>query len=105
MATQQDTLSITLKFGSWTLPMTILRTDEEMYRQAEALIRDRFSYYSNNYPQQSRELYLLMTTIDIAVRLQRQNAEADTQPLVQRLQPLLDALETAIEKAKERKGK
>ena len=48
MNEQSDTLSITLRFGSWTLPMTILREEEYMYRQAEKLVRERFSFYTNN---------------------------------------------------------
>ena len=52
MEQQSDTLSITLKIGSWTLPMTIRRSDEFIYRQAEKLIKERFNYYTGNYPNQ-----------------------------------------------------
>jgi cell division protein ZapA len=98
MEQQSDTLSITLKIGSWTLPMTIRRSDEFIYRQAEKLIKERFNYYTGNYPNQSTDLYLMMTILDIAVRLKRQETSSDTQPVKDRLQPLLVELESALNK-------
>ena len=50
MAEQSDTLSITLRFGSWTLPMTVRREEEYVYRQAEKLIKERFNFYTSSYP-------------------------------------------------------
>ena len=43
MEQQNDTLSITLRFGIWTLPIVIRREDEYAYRQAEVLIKERYN--------------------------------------------------------------
>lgn len=96
MNEQSDTLSITLKFGSWTLPMTILRSDEYVYRQAEKLVRERFNFYTNNYPGQSTEMYLVMTVLDVALKAKRQESSLDAQPLLERITPLLEELESAL---------
>lgn len=101
MAEQSDTLSITLHFGSWTLPMTVRRTDEYVYRQAEKLIKERFNFYTSSYPGQNTEMYLLMTIIDVAVKLKQQETSMDVEPVVGRLEPLLKELESALEKKRE----
>ena len=91
-----DTLSITLRFGSWTLPMTIKRDEEYVYRQAEKLIKERFNFYTSSYPGQSSEMYLLMTILDIAVLSKRQETTNDAQPVLEHLRPLLSEVEAAL---------
>ena len=93
-----DTLSITLHFGSWTLPMTIKRDEEYVYRQAEKLIKERFNFYTNSYPGQNTEMYLVMTILDIAVQSKRQEAEGDVEPILQMIRPLLSEVEAALVK-------
>lgn len=101
MAEQSDTLSITLRFGSWTLPMTVRREEEFVYRQAEKLIKERFSFYTSSYPGQSTEMYLVMTILDIAVKVKQQETSMDIEPITSRLKPLLAELESALEKKSE----
>ena len=91
-----DTLSITLRFGSWTLPMTIKRDEEYIYRQAEKLIKERFSFYTSTYPGQNNEMYLVMTILDIAVMSKRQETNYDAQPVMDVLNPLLAEVEAAL---------
>lgn len=93
-----DTLSITLHFGSWTLPMTIKRDEEYVYRQAEKLIKERFNFYTNSYPGQNTEMYLVMTILDIAVQSKRQEVEGDAEPILQMIRPLLSEVEAALVK-------
>ncbi|MBQ5871684.1 MAG: cell division protein ZapA [Bacteroidaceae bacterium] len=93
-----DTLSITLHFGSWTLPMTIKRDEEYVYRQAEKLIKERFNFYTNSYPGQNTEMYLVMTILDIAVQSKRQEVEGDAEPTLQMIRPLLSEVEAALVK-------
>ena len=96
MNEQSDTLSITLRFGSWTLPMTILREEEYMYRQAEKLVRERFSFYTNNYPGQKTDMYLVMTILDVALMVKKQENSMDSEPVISRLTPLLEEFESAL---------
>ncbi len=97
MTEQQDTLSITIRFGTWTLPMTIHRADEYVYRQAERHIRERYNFYTNNYPGQPTEMYLVMTVLDMAVLLKQQEESHSDKPYIDRLEPLLKELESALE--------
>ena len=91
-----DTLSITLHFGSWTLPMTVRRGEEYVYRQAEKLIKERFSFYTSSYPGQNTEMYLVMTILDIAVMSKRQETNYDAKPVLDVLRPLLAEVEAAL---------
>ena len=93
-----DTLSITLRFGTWTLPMTVRRDEEYIYRQAEKLIKERYSFYTSSYPGQNNEMYLVMTILDSAVRCKRQEAEGDAEPVLELLRPLLAEVEAALSK-------
>ena len=98
-----DTLSITLHFGSWTLPMTVKRDEEYVYRQAEKLIKERYSFYTSSYPGQNTEMYLVMTILDIAVLSKRQETNYDAKPVIDTLRPLLAEVEAALIKRQESK--
>ena len=91
-----DTLSITLRFGSWTMPMTVKRDEEYVYRQAEKLIKERYSFYTSSYPGQSNEMYLVMTVLDIALICKRQETNYDARPILDALRPLLSEVEAAL---------
>lgn len=93
---QSDNLSITLKLGTRVLPMTIRRSDEIFYREAEKLINNRFNYYAGRYPAQGNELYLTMMALDVAVRLMRMEQESDPQPMVDALGSLLAEVEATL---------
>jgi len=95
-----DTLPITLRFGTWTMPMTVRRDEEYIYRQAEKLIKDRYGFYTTNYPGHGNDMYLLMTIVDLAVRCKRQEITNDEQPVIDVLRPLLVEVEAALGKAK-----
>lgn len=92
MQESDNKLSITLKFGSRVLSMKVERSEEYLYREAEKLINERFSYYANKYPNQGRELYLLMASLDIAVDLKRMQAEAGS------MEEILSTLVGEVEK-------
>ena len=96
MEQQNDTLSITLRFGIWTLPIVIRREDEYAYRQAEVLIKERYSYYTSNFKNQTTEMYLVMTMLDIAVQMKQKEINFDLTPVTKRLEPLLAELESAL---------
>lgn len=96
MMENNDTLAINLRFGTWTLPMTIRREEEYAYRQAEKLIKERYNYYTTNYHGQSTEMYLIMTLLDVAVQYKQHEVAADETPIVTRIGTLLSELESAL---------
>ena len=91
-----DKQKIVIKFGSWELPMTVNRSDEHLYRQAEKLIKDRFAFYTGNYKGLATERYMVMCMLDIAVRLAHSQEAGDQTPIVQELEPLISEIEKAL---------
>ncbi len=91
-----DTFQITLKLGGQNFSITIRRDEELFYRDAEKLINQRYSYYANHFPGQSVTTYLLMTVLDVAVRLQKEEASGNLQPVMATLNGLVNELNTAL---------
>ena len=91
-----DTFQIKLKLGSTTFPITIPRKDEVLYRDAEKLINQRYAFYANKFPNLSSETYLMMSTIEIAVRLQVAETTGNLQPVMSQLNGLISDVEAAL---------
>lgn len=91
-----DTFQIRLTLGSTKFPITIRRADEHLYRDAEKLINQRFAFYANKFPHQTNEMYLMMSTIEIAVRLQVAETTGNLQPVMTRLQSLINDVEKTL---------
>ncbi|MBQ7443586.1 MAG: cell division protein ZapA [Bacteroidaceae bacterium] len=91
-----DTFQIRLKLGSTTFPITIRRADEQLYRDAEKLINQRYAFYANKFPHQTSEIYLMMSTIEIAVRLQVAETTGNLQPVMATLNGLIGEVESAL---------
>ena len=91
-----DTFQITLKLGGQSFSITIKRDEELFYRDAEKLINQRYSYYANHFPGQNVTTYLLMTVLDIAVRLQKESANGNIQPIMATLNGLVNEINSAM---------
>ena len=91
-----DTFQITLKLGGQNFSMTIKRDEELFYRDAEKLINQRYNYYANHFPGQAVTTYLLMTVLDIAVRLQKEAANGNIQPVMSTLTGLVSEINNAL---------
>lgn len=91
-----DTFQIKIRLGARTFPITIKRDEEIFYRDAEKLINERFTYYANHYPNQGSETYLLMTILDIAVKLQRAEKSGNLKPVMGVLEGLVNEVENAL---------
>lgn len=91
-----DTFQITLKLGGQNFSITIRRDEEIFYRDAEKLINQRYNFYANRYPGQANTTYLLMTIIEIAVKLKKQEADGNLQPVMATLNGLVNELNTAL---------
>ena len=96
----EDKQKITIRFGSWDLPMTVNRKDEHLYREAETLMKERYAFCTRSYKGLATERYMVMCMLDIAVRLQHAlEANNDTE-IVDHLTPLLKEIENQLEKNK-----
>ncbi|MBO5172918.1 MAG: cell division protein ZapA [Bacteroidaceae bacterium] len=94
----EDKQKITIRFGSWDLPMTVLRKDEHLYREAEKLMKERYAFYTRSYKGLATERYMVMCMLDIAVRLQHALEHNDSADLLDRLTPLAEEIEKRLER-------
>jgi hypothetical protein len=94
----EDKQKITIRFGSWDLPMTVNRKDEHLYRDAEKLMKERYAFYTNSYKGLATERYMVMCMLDIAVRLQHAIESNNDSSLIDKLKPLLKEIEQTIDK-------
>lgn len=93
----EDNQKITIRFGSWDLPMTVPRKDEHLYREAEKLMKERYAFYTRSYKGLATERYMVMSMLDIAVRLQHALERGDSTGLLDRLTPLVKEIEHKLE--------
>ena len=91
-----DTLSITIRFGTMSIPLNIPREQEYAYRQAEKLIKEKYGFYTSKYPGQSENIYVIMTMVDMAVQAEQKELDLDVTPVAERLAPLIGELESAL---------
>lgn len=78
------------------IPLRIPREQEYAYRQAEKLIKERYSFYTSKYPGQTENIYLVMTMVDMAVQAKQKELALDITPVAERLRPLISELESAL---------
>lgn len=91
-----DKQKITIRFGSWDLPMNVLRKDEHLYREAEKLMKERYTFYTSSYKGLATERYMVMCMLDIAVRLQHALENNDNNDIIERLNPLIEDIEKIL---------
>ncbi|MCD8304394.1 MAG: cell division protein ZapA [Prevotellaceae bacterium] len=96
MADRSEILHITLRIGTRQFQMDVERADESYYREAEKLINQRYRFYADRYSGQGNETYLMMTLLDLAVKLKRVESKADTSPMVNALESLVGDIERAL---------
>lgn len=92
----EDKQKITIRFGSWDLPMTVNRKDEHLYREAETLMKERYAFYTRSYKGLATERYMVMCMLDIAVRLQHSLENNANNNLIEELQPLIEEIESRL---------
>ncbi len=70
------------------MPLRVLRGDEELYRNAEKLVKKKLDLYSQKYNQHSIEQILTYVMYDIAVIVYKQDIRDDEVPIAEKIQEL-----------------
>ncbi len=91
-----ENFQIKLRLGNKIFPITVKRSDEEIYRAAEKLINEKYSFYAERYPNQGDASYFCMAALDIALSLKRNEHNNDTQPFVECIQELVKEMEDCL---------
>ena len=91
-----DTLKITLKLCGQNFSINAKRDEEILYRNAEKNINKQYTHYVNSYAGQNSTMYLLMTLIDIAVRLEKSKASGNLEPIMAQVNGLINEVNEAL---------
>ena len=92
-----ETFTINLRMGNLIFPITVKRTEEEIYRKAERLINERYNFYATHYPNQGNDSYMAMAMLDIALTLKRNEEKNDTAPIMDIVDQLLKEVEETVD--------
>lgn len=92
---KDDNFKINVQISGLRLPLSIPRSDEEMYRKAEKMVVKYIDLFQRQYPQRPTEEILILVAFKIAVLVSKQELSEDIIPLADKIQSLdqeLDAL-------------
>jgi len=93
---KDDKFTINVQIGGFRLPLSILRTDEELYRKAEKMVVRYMEKYQKQYNQRPTEEILTLVAFQIAVIVSKQELSEDTVPLAEKIQSLDDELKALL---------
>lgn len=92
-AASDSKMVIQLLIGRHQYPITVLRSQEEVFRKAARLINEKLGRYEQAYPNQGSEKYTSVALLDFAVRALQLEALKDQSPYTD----MVDRLSTEIE--------
>ena len=88
-----DKIRINLQMAGFSYPLTILREEEEIVREAARQVNVRVNAYREYYSNMPTERILMMTTYQIALESLQQKERNDTEPYTEKLKELTEVLE------------
>lgn len=96
MAEQSEKLGIHLHINNEPHFLTIPRSKEKYFRDAEELINDLFNKYRQSYQNQTTAKYNAVVMLDIAVRYMQSLEKNDTQPIMDSIAEMQSEVEEAL---------
>ena len=90
--------TIHVRIGGFQIPMTIPRSDEELYRRAQKLVDQHLEMYQKRYSQRSYEEILTLTAFHLATIIVKQQLSGDTGPVEDKLKELEAEIDTVLRK-------
>lgn len=83
-----DKFTIRIVLNGVTMPLTIPREDEEIYRNAEKLVNKYLEHYSMQYSQRSIEQVLTLVAYQLAVMVAKRDTTDAVDPLAEKIKAL-----------------
>lgn len=96
MAEQSEKLGIHLHINNEPHFLTVPRSKEKYFREAEELINDLFNKYRQSYQNQTTAKYNAVVMLDIAVRYMQSLEQNDTQPIMDSIAEMQSEVEEAL---------
>jgi len=93
---KSDEFKIHILINGVRLPLTVKRTEEEIYRRAEKIVVKFINDYQKIYSQKSYTEILTYVAFRLSVALVKQDSSEDVAPLAERIQKLDDELKALL---------
>ncbi|MCI1683314.1 MAG: cell division protein ZapA [Bacteroides sp.] len=93
-----DKIRINLQMAGSTYPLTILREDEEMVREAAKQVDIRLNAYREHYKDVVPEKIIVMVAYQFALENLHIKDRNDTRPYAEKIDELTEVLETYFRK-------
>ncbi len=93
---KNDVFTIHVTFGDWRLPLTILRKDEEVYRDAEKILSRLYAKYRHKYSQKTNEELMVISAYHLAVALKKRDFVESTLPVSEKIESLAKELDELL---------
>ena len=94
---ENDTIKIKVKIADYTHPMTIKRSEEEMYRKAAKLVDRRYTNYKEAYKSISDEnMILTFVALDFALQTLKLKEEKDVDIINEKIENLTKEIESFL---------
>lgn len=91
-----DKLKINLLIDSQRYPLTILRQEEKMYRDAAKQIDNTLNKYRKRFPELSSERHWAMAALELAFENLSLKDRNDTRPFLERIKSLEEDIQQCL---------
>ena len=91
-----DKIKINLQMAGSTYPLTILREEEEMVREAAKQVDIRLNAYREHYQNVTPEKIIAMVAYQFALENLKMKNRNDTRPYADKIEELTEVLETYV---------
>lgn len=77
--------TIYLQIDCVRIRLNVVRDEEHFYREAAALLNQKYKYYRDAFTNLSTAEIWVYTALDVAVQLQKQKENADLKPIAEKI--------------------
>ncbi|MBQ8606928.1 MAG: cell division protein ZapA [Bacteroidaceae bacterium] len=91
-----EKMKIKLQIAQSYYPMTIIREDEWIYREAARRINDKLNQYREHFPNLDMEKYMTMIALDFSIATIELEKKNDVQPYKEKIEDLTSTLESYL---------
>ena len=90
-------LTIHVQIGGFRIPMTIPRSDEEIYRKAQTMVEEYIEMYHKRYSQRSYEEVVILAAFQLASIIARHRLSGEPAPIEAKLKALEAEIDAVLD--------
>lgn len=92
-----EKFQIRVHLGAHEIGLSVLRREEEIYRRAESVLRQKIERYNSMYGDETPEKRMALIAYETCVALARKQMSTDMQDVTDKLYELASAIDITLE--------